>query len=54
MKVTRIEMAIDEFDADLDGEFEGSCDDVRLAWLAQQLDGAPAPGNEFDAAWSDR
>jgi hypothetical protein len=54
MATTRIEQAIDEIDTSGD-EFEASsCDDIRLAWLAQALDGGPAAGSDFEAVWTDR
>ena len=53
MGTTRIERAIDEFDLVSD-EFEPSCDDIRLAWLAHELDVGASVGNDFDALWSDR
>ena len=52
MTSTRIERAIDEMEADGD-DFESSCDDVRLAWLAHEQD-AGAAGNEFEPPWSER
>jgi hypothetical protein len=48
METTRIERAIEELDT-LD-EFEPSCDDIRLAWLANEL----SAGSDFDAHWSER
>lgn len=49
MGTTRIEQAIDEIDTAGD-EFEPTCDDIRLAWLAHEL----TTGNDFDALWTDR
>ena len=49
MGTTRIERAIDEIDMAGD-EFEPTCDDIRLAWLAHELNA----GNDFDALWTDR
>jgi len=53
MGTTRIERAIDELEIDGD-DFEPSCDDIRLAWLAEELSSGSAGSNEFDALWSDR
>jgi hypothetical protein len=54
MGTTRTEQAIDEIDT-LNDEFEStSCDDIRLAWLAQALDGGLTTGSDFEAAWTDR
>ena len=49
METTRVERAIEEFDTEAD-EFEHSCDDIRLAWLANEL----SAGSDFDAHWSER
>lgn len=49
MGKTRIEQAIDEIETAGD-EFEPTCDDIRLAWLAEEL----TTGNDFDALWTDR
>lgn len=53
MGSTRIEQAIDEFDA-LDEDAETSCDDIRLAWLADELSAADRQGSDFQALWTDR
>jgi hypothetical protein len=53
MGSTRIERAIDELDIDGD-DFEPSCDDIRLAWLSEELSTASAGGNDFESLWSDR
>jgi hypothetical protein len=53
MGTTRTERAIDEMDTD-GGDFETGCDDIRLAWLARELNESPATGSDFDALWSDR
>ena len=52
MGSTRIELAIDDMEPEGD-EFESSCDDMRPAWLVQELNGSTG-GNDFDALWSDR
>ena len=49
MGTTRIEQAIDEIDTS-GGDFEPTCDDVRLAWLAHEL----SAGHDFDNLWTDR
>jgi len=53
MGTTRTERAIDELDIDGD-DFETSCDDIRLAWLAHELDPGSSAGHDFDALWSER
>lgn len=53
MGITRTERAIDEFDL-LGDELEYSCDDVRLAWVADALRSAGSEGSDFDALWTDR
>ena len=54
METTRIERAIEEMDADADDCEEG-CDDIRLAWLADQLHAQPAGTRDgFDSLWVDR
>ncbi len=50
MGSTRTEQAVDEFDDDDD--FEPSCDDIRLAWLAGEL--GPEGCQDFEALLSDR
>jgi hypothetical protein len=52
MGSTRTEQAIDEFDPLADDDLESGCDDIRLAWLADELGGRD--GADFDALWSDR
>lgn len=52
MGTTRIEQAIDEFDP-LGDDAEHSCDDIRLAWLAEQMNTGES-GMDFDALWMDR
>jgi hypothetical protein len=49
MGTTRIEQAIDEIDTS-DGDFEPTCDDIRLAWLTREL----SVGHDFDNLWTDR
>lgn len=53
---TRTEQAVDELSTDDDDDdFEPSCDDMRLAWLAAGELGAEQAGScEFEALWSDR
>ena len=51
MGSTRTERAIDELDVDSD-DFEPSCDDIRLAWLASELSHSAVA--DFDAMWADR
>lgn len=53
MGITRIEQAIDEFDP-LGDDAEASCEDIRLAWLANELDAGRHDGGDFDALWTDR
>ena len=53
MGTTRTERAIDDLDTESE-DFEPHCDDIRLAWLAHELCEGHAPGNDFDALWSDR
>ena len=54
MGSTRTEQAVDELSTD-DDDFEPSCDDMRLAWLAAGELGAEQAGSrEFEALWSDR
>jgi hypothetical protein len=53
MGITRIEQAIDEIDPSLD-DAEASCEDIRLAWLANELDASCHGENDFDALWTDR
>jgi hypothetical protein len=53
MGSTRIEQAIDDIDL-LGDEAESSCDDIRLAWLASELDVGYSQSSDVDAFWSDR
>ena len=53
MGTTRIEQAIDEFDT-LGDESETSCDDMRLAWLADELSAEDRDGSDFHVLWADR
>jgi hypothetical protein len=46
---TRIEQAIDEIEP-LGDDYEPTCDDIRLAWIADDCGG----GSDFDALWTDR
>ncbi len=52
MGTTRTEQAIDDIDA-LRDDTDFSCEDVRLAWLASEFDGA-CDGADFDPVWTDR
>jgi hypothetical protein len=52
MGTTRIEQAIDEFDPL--GDDDSCCDDIRLAWLADELGCDGGDGRDFDALWTDR
>jgi hypothetical protein len=53
MGSTRIEQAIDDIDP-LGDDAESSCDDIRLAWLASELDFGHSESSDGDAFWSDR
>jgi hypothetical protein len=53
MDSTRTEQAVDELITD-DDDFDPSCDDIRLAWLASESAAARAGSNDFEALWSDR
>ena len=53
MGSTRTERAIDDLDIESD-DFEPSCDDIRPAWLAHELNTGSSAGNDFDSLWSDR
>jgi hypothetical protein len=54
MGSTRTEQAVDELGTD-DDDFEPSCDDIRLAWLARESGAELAAGcHDFEALWSDR
>lgn len=51
MGTTRIEQAIDDFDCTLGDDSDGSsCDDIRLAWLADALRTCDHSEDE----WTDR
>jgi hypothetical protein len=54
MGSTRIEQAVDELDIDNDDDFDPSCDDIRLAWLAQETAAEQTRTHDFEAPWSDR
>jgi hypothetical protein len=55
MDSTRTEQAVDEWGAeDMDDEFEPSCDDIRLAWLASESHAGLNGSHDFEALWSDR
>jgi hypothetical protein len=51
MGTTRTEQAIDDFDP-LGEDGDISCDDIRLAWLADEL--RADQGDEFESLWADR
>jgi len=53
MGSTRTEQAVEELGAD-DDDFEPSCDDIRLAWLARESGVEFAGAHESEAPWSDR
>ena len=53
MGTTRTEQAINDIDT-LGDEPESCCDDVRLVWLARELNAASAGSSDFDALWADR
>jgi hypothetical protein len=55
MGSTRTEQAVDELGTDDDIEdFDPSCDDIRLAWLARDSAAEPTGSYDFQALWSDR
>lgn len=54
MGSTRIEQAIDDFDPLAEDDLVSGCDDIRLAWLADELGPGPRDGGDFDALWADR
>lgn len=51
MGSTRTERAVDELDTNDVDDFESSCDDIRLAWLARESHNL---AHDFEALWSDR
>lgn len=51
MGSTRTERAVDELGTNDADDFESSCDDIRLAWLARESD---TLAHDFEALWSDR
>jgi hypothetical protein len=53
MGITRIEQAIDDMEC-IEDDSDFSCDDIRLAWLANELDSVGRRGGDFDALWNDR
>lgn len=53
MGTTRTELAIDEIDL-LGEEGDHSCDDIRLAWLADAVRSGGSESHDFDALWTDR
>ncbi len=54
MGSTRTERAVDELGANDVDDFESSCDDIRLAWLARESGMEHTLAQDFDALWSDR
>jgi hypothetical protein len=54
MGSTRTEQAIDELDTDDVDDFDPSCDDIRLAWLAHESDTEYSRSRDFEVLWSDR
>ena len=53
MGTTLTEQAIDELEP-LGDQAEASCEDIRLAWLANELDASGRDHGDFDALWTDR
>lgn len=53
MGITRIEQAVDELDSNDDDDFDPSCDDIRLAWLAHESGAEQPRAHDFEALWSD-
>jgi hypothetical protein len=51
MGSTRTEQAVDELSTD-DDDFDPTCDDIRLAWLAREAEHIGA--HDFEALWSER
>ena len=54
MGSTRTERAVDELGANDFDDFETSCDDIRLAWLARESGMESTVAHDFEALWSDR
>ncbi len=55
MGSTRTEQAIDEMGLeDDDDDFDASCDDIRLAWLARSSDAEHVASSERETLWCDR
>jgi hypothetical protein len=55
MGSTCTEQAVDEFGTDDDDDdFDPSCDDIRLAWLARESAAEHTRSHDFEALWSDR
>ncbi len=54
MGSTRTEQAVDELGTDDVDDFEPSCDDIRLAWLARESGAEHSGCHDFEALWSDR
>ena len=51
MGSTRTEQAVEELSTD-DDDFDPTCDDIRLAWLASESEHIRS--HDFEALWSDR
>jgi hypothetical protein len=54
MRSTRTEQAVEELATDDDDDFDPSCDDIRLAWLARESEAEPSGSHDLEALWSDR
>jgi hypothetical protein len=54
MDSTRTEQAVDELDTIDDDDFDPSCDDIRLAWLASGSVAETTASHDFEALWSER
>ena len=54
MGSTRTEQAVDEWGTDEVDDFDPSCDDIRLAWLAHESGAEHTCSGDFEALWSDR
>jgi hypothetical protein len=54
MGSTRTEQAIDEWSTDEADDYDPSCDDIRLSWLAHESAAEHGRCQGFEALWSDR
>jgi hypothetical protein len=54
MGSTRTEQAVDEMSTDDIDDFDPSCDDIRLAWLAHESSAEHTRCHDFEALWSER